>query len=275
MPTLRDWWRRLRSGLRAPARKAPGGRRPGRVVGVRGVIFQYDGRDALADWLIHPFEQIDRRIAGVTPLRSLRSLQAPRTALAVHVGLHLEVEAEGGTREVVAEQLFGTTLAQIIPNLLHRGLHWTPLAEFVQRDHGGWHVTVPPTAFRFIDAAAAQESIERLHCIEGRPFLVEDCVRFVERALGERRLFADSPFLKLLGLDVGVADPALPLLRRDVALEPHAAALLRAPALRTLPDARGQANRISAARCGAIATLLVLATAVGAAVRRPRSPRQS
>jgi hypothetical protein len=228
-------------------------------LGVRGVVFQYDGRDALADWLLHPFEQLDRCLVGV---RRLRVASEP---LAVHVGVLVDAEVEAGQapQEVVAEQLFGATLPRILANVLRDGLHWTPLAEFVRRDHparGGWHVTVPAEAFRFVDAAAVQEAVDRLQRIEGRPFLAEDCVRFAERAFGDRRLFADSPALKLLGLDVGIADPALPLLRQDVRLAPAVAARLRLAALRTLPDAQGRAGRVSAARWVSVAML----AAVGA-----------
>src|SRR3712207_8873501 len=53
-------------------------------------------------------------------------------------------------------------------------------------------------------------------------FFREDCTDFVERAVGGRRLFADSPLLRALGTGVRVGDPALPLLRRDVRLEPRA-----------------------------------------------------
>jgi hypothetical protein len=182
--------------------------------------------------------------------------------------LHLEVEIDGAPREVVAEQLFGTTFAENVPNLLCDGLHWTPVSEFARRDRHGWHVTVPATAFRDVDQATVREAVARLAGLRGHPFLTEDCVRFVERAFGDRRLFADSPLFKLLGLDVRVADPALPLLRPDVRLESCAAMLLRTAALRTLPDAQGRADRVSAARRIVLSALALLAACVAPAWRR-------
>ena len=244
--------------------------RPGRVVGMRGVVFQYDRRDVISDWLIHPFEQLDRRLAGIKP-----RLREP-APLAIHVGAHVEVADQSGeapeVREWVVEQLFGKQLRQIVRNVLRNGLTWTPLAEFEQRDHGGWHVSIPATTFRFVDEAAVEETLARLNRIEGHPFMAEDCVRFVERAFGERRLFADSPTLRLLGLHVGVADPALPLLRADAALDPHAARLLRWDALRHLPNARGRAARVSAARRVALGSLalVLLLLGLGYAVARSK-----
>jgi hypothetical protein len=64
----------------------------------------------------------------------------------------------------------------------------------------------------------------------------EDCTQFVERAFGGRRLFADSPVLQVLGIGARVGDPALPLLRPEATLEPRVARLLRADAIRALPD---------------------------------------
>jgi hypothetical protein len=54
-------------------------------------------------------------------------------------------------------------------------------------------VTIPPTDFRKIDQNIICEVIEFLDRIEGGPFFGEDCTGLVERALGKRRLFADSP----------------------------------------------------------------------------------
>ena len=87
------------------------------------------------------------------------------------------------------------------------------------------------------DASVEAETVRNLNAIEGRPFIGEDCTAFIERAFGGRRLFADSPLLRLLGLSARVGDPALPLLRRDAQLEERARRLLHADALRQLPDA--------------------------------------
>lgn len=58
----------------------------------------------------------------------------------------------------------------------------------------------------------------------------------VERAFGKRRMFADSPTARALGLGLRVSDPALALLRLDVRLDERAEFLLRADTLRALPD---------------------------------------
>jgi hypothetical protein len=224
--------------------------RPGRVVALRGVLFQYDGRDGPTSWVIHPFERLDRRAAG------LKENWHARPSLPGHTGLHVAIETGAGQREMVAEQLLGGSLASIARDVLRSGLHWTPLTEVVRRDHGGWHLTIPATAFRTVDEAAVREAVERLDRMEGRPFLDEDCVAFVERAFGGRRLFADSPLFRRLGLNVRVADPALPLLRPNARLGPRAERLLQVDVLRRLPDpldqTDGQAPRAECSwRCSA------------------------
>jgi len=50
-------------------------------------------------------------------------------------------------------------------------------------------------------------------------------------------MFADSPTGRLLGFDLRVGDPALPLLRPDACLDRKAECLLRANMIRGLPDA--------------------------------------
>jgi hypothetical protein len=52
------------------------------------------------------------------------------------------------------------------------------------------------------------ETIEHLNVIQERPFVEENCTMFVERAVGKRRMFADSPTGRLLGVDLRVGDPA-------------------------------------------------------------------
>jgi hypothetical protein len=196
--------------------------RPGRVTELRGVVLQNDGRSTLGRLFIRPLEAVDRWLAGVRPSRE-------RPSLAMHAGLHVMLE-DG--REVVAEQLVGTLYLD-----LENGLNWTPLADFRARDRGGWDLTLPATCFRGVDEAVVQEVVDRLNTIHGHPFVGEDCTAFIERAFGGRRLFADSPLLRALGVGARVGDPALPLLRPDAELDERAQVLLHADALARLPDA--------------------------------------
>jgi hypothetical protein len=195
--------------------------RPGRVVGLRGIILQSDAVSILGAWLIRPLETLDMHFAGLG-----RSGDDP--SLAMHAGLHVVLE-DG--REFVVEQLFGTPREDFVD-----GLNWTPLETFRARDHHGWDVTVPAIAFREIDEDMVHQVIEFLNNIRGRPFFGEDCTTLIERAFGKRRLFADSPIARTLGFGMRVGDPALALLRRDVHLDPEAERLLRADFLRALPD---------------------------------------
>ena len=73
--------------------------------------------------------------------------------------------------------------------------------------------------------------------IEGHPFIGEDCTAFVERAFGGRRLFADSPVLRRVGIGVRISDPALPLLRSDAQLDEQARRYLQFDKIKHLPDA--------------------------------------
>jgi hypothetical protein len=50
------------------------------------------------------------------------------------------------------------------------------------------------------------------------------------------QLFAHVPMLGLLGINVPIGDPAMPLLRSDARLDPEAARLLRLNELRQLKD---------------------------------------
>ena len=188
---------------------------------LRGVIFQSDTVSVLGAWLIRPVETLDMHLAGLG-----RSPQAP--ALAMHAGLHVVLEDR---REFVAEQLFGTPREDFVS-----GLNWTPLETFRERDHEGWDVTVPATAFRQIDEEVVHQAVEHLNGVPGRPFFGEDCTMLIERAFGKRRMFADSPTARALGFGMRVGDPALALLKPDVRLHPEAERLLRADLLRALPD---------------------------------------
>jgi hypothetical protein len=195
--------------------------RPGRVVKVRGIIFQSDSVSMLGAWIIRPVETLDMCLAGLR-----RSPGSP--ALAMHAGLHVVLE-DG--REFVVEQLFGTPREDFLD-----GLNWTPLETFRARDHRGWDVTVTATAFRRVDEGVVQEVVEFLNSIRGHPFVGEDCTMLIERAFGKRRLFADSPTARALGFGMRIGDPALALLRPEVRLDQEAEGLLRADFLRALPD---------------------------------------
>jgi hypothetical protein len=146
----------------------------------------------------------------------------------MHAGLHVRLE-DG--REMVAEQLVGSFELDF-----RNGLNWTPLEQFRERDHGGWDLTLAARAFRGVDESVESEVVRRLNAIQGRPFVGEDCTAFIERAFGGRRLFADSPLLRRLGIAARVGDPALPLLRPEARLDEHARRLLHADALKQLPD---------------------------------------
>jgi hypothetical protein len=193
----------------------------GRVVELRGVIFQSDSHSLIGAWLIRPVQMFDRRLAGLK-----QSAFGP--SFAMHVGLHVVIE---GGQDFVVEQLLETPW-----NAFVSGVAWTPLEVFRTRIRGGWDVTVPATAFRKIDDRVVKEAIEFLNSIRARPYVSEDCPTFVERAFGRRRMFADSPTARWLGFGVRIGDPALPLLRPEVRLDRRTERLLRAPLLRTLPN---------------------------------------
>jgi hypothetical protein len=168
-------------------------------------------------------EALDRCVAGVWPDRG-------DPPLAMHAGIHVLID---GWREYVAEQLVGSLYLDF-----RNGLNWTPFDNFRQRDRGGWDETVPATAFRGIDASAIERTVDELNRgIEGHPFIGEDCTAFIERAFGARRMFADSPLLRSLGLGVRVGDPALPLLDHDAGLPPHVSQKLQFEKIKRLPDA--------------------------------------
>jgi hypothetical protein len=196
---------------------------PSRVVQLRGVIFQSDDGSSIGAWFIRPVETFDRWLAGAD-----RKAPADFPKLAMHAGLHVVLD-DG--REMVGEQLVGTAHDDFVS-----GLHWTPIEQFRKRDRAGWDVTIPATAFRGIDDAAVAHAVSRLNTIRGHPFLGEDCTAFVERVF-ERRLFADSPILRTIGIGARIGDPALPLLRPDVTLDRRTADLIRSDVASRLPDA--------------------------------------
>ena len=210
---------RLASGPRYVADFA---HRPGPVTAIRGIVFQNDGRSTVGRIFIRPFEALDRWIAGVLPRPGERPL-------AMHAGIRVVI---GDADEYVAEQLVGSFYLDF-----RNGLNWTPYEKFRERDRGGWDVTVPATAFRAVDDAVVADTTRRLTSISGHPFVGEDCTAFIERAFGGRRMFADSPFLRWLGIGVRIGDPALPLLEHSARLEEPARSLMQLDKIKGLPDA--------------------------------------
>jgi hypothetical protein len=205
--------------------------RPGRVTAVRGIVFQNDGRSPIGRIVIRPLEALDRWIAGFPPGRH-------EPQLAMHAGIHVEIDE---TSEYVVEQLVGGLYLTF-----RNGLNWTPLAEFQKRDRGGWDVTVPATEFRRIADSTVAEALARLNRIQGHPFAGEDCTAFIERAFGGRRLFADSPLLRSLGMGARIGDPALPLFKPDAALDDRARRLLQADRIARLPEPLADADSLNA-----------------------------
>jgi hypothetical protein len=205
--------------------------RPGTVTAMRGIVFQNDGQSPIGRVFIRPLEALDRWIAGILPTPG-------EPPLAMHAGLHVEIDS---AQEYVAEQLVGGLYLDIT-----NGLNWTPLEAFRQRDRGGWDVTVPATAFRRIDDTVVGEAIERLNSIQGHPFFGEDCTAFIERAFGRRRLFADSPLLRSLGIGARIGDPALPLFTPHANLDQRARTLLQFERIKHLPDPLADADSLNA-----------------------------
>jgi len=196
--------------------------RPGRVTGIRGIVFQSDGRSTVGRFFIRPFEAFDRWMVGILP-------KSGEPSLAMHAGIHLDIDGKG---EYVAEQLVGSSYLDF-----QNGLNWTPYADFAKRDRGGWDATIAATCFRGIDEQVVAETVEGLNRIEGHPFIGEDCTAFVERAFGNRRLFSDSPLLRDLGIGMRIGDPALPLLKQDAVLDQRSRELLQFETIKDLPDA--------------------------------------
>ncbi len=237
----------------------PAAQRPGRVVELRGIIFQSDASSLVGAIFIRPIESFDRWQAGLA--------RAPgECPLAMHAGLHIVLD-DG--REFVAEQLVGTLFEDF-----EDALNWTPLQGFRSREAAGWDVTVPATAFRAIDDGVMAEVIQHLNEIKPRPFVGEDCTEFIERAFGGRRLFGDSPTARSLGFGLRVGDPALPLLRPDVRLDDRATRLLRVETVQAQPDPLASHDAPNARRwLGRIIVWSVLALVAASAARFFRHPR--
>jgi len=195
-------------------------RRPGTVREIKGIVIQSDGQSAFGGWFIRPMEKLNRRVVGIRT-------DPDGPSLAMHAGIHVVLE---NGEEWVAEQLHGT-----FRNYFKTGFNWTPIETFGDRDRGGWHVTIPATAFRQIDDEQVRKTVERLNTLDGHPFIREDCTAFMEHMFSHQ-MFAHLPILGLLGIEMLIGDPALPLLKPDATLDPEAARLLRHTELRQLKD---------------------------------------
>jgi hypothetical protein len=236
--------------------KASYANRPGSVTSIHGIVFQSDGKSTVGRLFIRPLEALDRWIVGILP--------GPREpTLAMHAGIHVTID---GAREYVVEQLVGSFYLDF-----NNGLNWTPIEDFRKRDRGGWDVTVPASVFRRIEQPAVDETIKCLNAIEGRPFVGEDCTAFIERAFGGRRMFADSPLLRALGVGARIGDPALPLFRPDA----RAAHLLQFDKIKNLPDPLADAKspnaRVWAVR---LVPLVVVGALVGSALGARRASKR-
>jgi hypothetical protein len=242
-----EGWHTVRIWTGVARYQADHAERPGRATAIGGIIFQSDGRSGIGRICIRPLESLDRWIVGILP-------KPGDPTLAMHAGIRVTID---GAREYVAEQLVGSFYLDFT-----NGLNWTPLDKFRQRDRGGWDVTVPATAFRHVDDAVVAKTIDRLNSMPGHPFVGEDCTAFIERAFGGRRLFADSPLLRWLGIGARIGDPALPLFAPDASLEPGARQKLQFDKINDLPDAVADAEspnvRFWLVRLAAIGLLAVL-----------------
>jgi hypothetical protein len=216
--------------------------RPGLVTELCGIVFQCDASSLVGDIFIRPIEVLDLWLASLGR-REANAWRAWRqkSPLGMHAGLH--VVLDDGSHFVV-EQLTGGWREWLV-----NGLHWTPLEAFREREkrgEGGWDVTVAPEAFRQVDEFAKKEAVHQLNRIRGRAFLKEDCTAFIGRVFGsQRRIFADSPILRSLGVEMRSGEPALPLLRRDGSLTPEAESRLHGAILRALPDPKASSASIS------------------------------
>jgi hypothetical protein len=252
--------------------------RPGRVVALDGVIIQSDALNPIGRLFIRPVEALDLLCAGVMDLA--RSSRPPgqdrKPGLGMHAGLHVRLE-DG--REFVAEQLCGGWQEWFV-----NGLHWTPLESFRQRADpagGGWDVTVPMDCFRQVDPAGEEYALAQLNQVRGIGFIYEDCTAFIARVFGpNRRLFADSPIMRAIGVYMRSGEPALPLVKRNAQLPPRSAELLKLEALRQLPDPIAANDSMTLRqlhlRCILISAACVALAGLVALFRsQARGPRQS
>ena len=208
----------------APATQPPAAsraERPGRVLGIDGIVFQCDVDHPISSLFIRPIEELSVRFRGRS--RRAESLGVP---LANHAGIRVRIAGnDGRAYPFVVEQQTGT-LAQNVAN----ALSWTPWREFKMREgRGGWDVTVPATAFEGVDPADVLAGIDALNREPGRAFYREICTAFIERIFGGRQLFDDVEVLDWLvpGPGPRIPEPAAPRFKSNARLSRRARYLLR------------------------------------------------
>jgi hypothetical protein len=223
-------------GLPPPAhqQRSPRAQRPGRVVGIDGIVFQCDADHPISALFIRPIQELSLRFRGRS--RRARNWGVP---LANHAGIRVRIAgADGRAHPYVVEQLNGT-LVQNVAN----ALSWTPWRDFKTREgRGGWDVTVPATAFEGVEPADVLAAIGALNREPGRPFYREICTAFIERIFGGRHLFDDVEVLDWLvpGPGPRIPEPAAPRFKPHARLSRRARYLLRVdelPALHVAVDA--------------------------------------
>jgi hypothetical protein len=155
--------------------------RPGRVVGIDGIVLQCDADDTVSGLFVRPIQELSLRLRG-------RARRGPGmgVALANHAGIRIKIEGpDGRVHAYVVEQLNGTLV-----NYVSNALSWTPWRLFKLREgRGGWDVTVPPTAFEGVEQPDVWAAIDALNRETGQPFYREFCTSFIERIFGGRHLF--------------------------------------------------------------------------------------
>jgi hypothetical protein len=209
----------------ARARPEQSSTRPGRVVGIDGIVLQCDADDTVSGLFIRPIQELSLRLRG-------RARRGPGwgVALANHAGIRVRIEGpDGHVHAYVVEQLNGT-LVHYVSN----ALSWTPWRLFkVREGRGGWDVTVPPTAFEGVEQHDVWAAIEALNRETGQPFYREFCTSFIERIFGGRHLFDDVELLDVLlpGPGPRIPEPAAPRFKSNARLSARARYLLRVEGL--------------------------------------------
>jgi hypothetical protein len=195
--------------------------RPGRVLGIDGIVFQCDADHPISSLFIRPIEELSVRFRGRS--RRAGSLGVP---LANHAGIRVRISGDDGRAyPFVVEQQAGT-LVQNVAN----ALSWTPWREFRMREgRGGWDVTVPATTFEGVEQADVLAAIGVLNREPGRAFYREICTSFIERIFGGRKLFDDVEVLDWLvpGPGPRIPEPAAPRFKSNARLSRRARYLLR------------------------------------------------
>lgn len=200
---------------------SPHAHRPGRVVGIDGIVFQCDADDPISSLFIRPIQELSLRFRG-RPRRAA-SLGVP---LANHAGIRVRMAGDDGrVHAYVVEQLNGTLVQSVAD-----ALSWTPWRDFKLREgRGGWDVTVPATAFEGVERADVLAAIDALNREPGRAFYREICTAFIERIFGGRQLFDDVEVLDWLvpGPGPRIPEPAAPCFKSNARLSRRARYLLR------------------------------------------------